>query len=526
MTARAVRRRRIRPLAWLGPGAARSGRALERRTVLWLVLTLVVANLGGTACVFAFLALLSAPDVTDPSQVRLVNGIAAVVYMSLGMVVGTMWGKKRLAPLRAFLREDREPTAEDRRLVLRAPLRLAQVHLVLWGAAAPLFAALNLTYSTELAARAGATTLLGGVVTTAITYLLSERLLRAATARVLASEAPDRPVLPGVAARSLLAWVLGTALPLIGLISIAISTLTEGDFSRDQLAAAVLVVGGLALVVGLLVVLLAARATADPVRSVRDALARVEHGDLDAEVPVYDGTEVGLLQAGFNRMVAGLRERELIREAFGTYLDPDVAERILAEGPSMEGEEVEVTLLFLDVRDFTGFAERSPPTEVVSTLNRLFELAVPVIQAHGGLVDKFIGDGLLAVFGAIRRESDHADQALAAALEIAAAVEKEFGDEIAGGITVGVGLNTGKVIAGNVGGAGRLEFSVIGDAVNVAARVEAATRETGDTILVSDNTAERLSGGDKLEPRPGIKLKGKREAVALYAPAAKVVKST
>jgi adenylate cyclase len=173
--------------------------------------------------------------------------------------------------------------------------------------------------------------------------------------------------------------------------------------------------------------------------------------------------------------------------------------------------------MFIDIRDFTGFAERSTAPNVVATLNRLFERIVPVIHEHGGHVDKFVGDGLLAVFGAPRRQADHADHALAAALEIERAVREEFGGELG----IGIGLNSGTVVAGNVGGAGRLEFSVIGDAVNVAARVEAATRQTGDTILVAEETTRLL--GDSaipLEERPAVSLKGKRETVTLYAPEA------
>src|SRR5205085_1013391 len=131
---------------------------------------------------------------------------------------------------------------------------------------------------------------------------------------------------------------------------------------------------------------------------------------------------------------------------------------ILSSGTSLAGEEVEVTAMFIDIRDFTGFAERASAREVVATINRLFERIVPIIHEHGGHVNKFVGDGLLAVFGAPRRQPDHADQALAAALGIEQTVTGE--------LPIGVGVNSGRVIAGNVGGAGRLEFSVIGDAVN------------------------------------------------------------
>src|SRR5205085_3643465 len=200
---------------------------------------------------------------------------------------------------------------------------------------------------------------------------------------------------------------------------------------------------------------------------------------------------------------------------FGTYVDREVAEHILREGTSLAGEEVEVTALFLDIRNFTGYAERAPATEVVGTLNRLFGRIVPLIHECGGHVDKFVGDGLLAVFGAPRRRADHADAALTAALRIAAAVEDEFRGEL----SVGIGLNSGPVVAGNIGGAGRLEFSVIGDAVNVAARVESATRQTGDAVLIAQRTKELLAGTEiRLIERPGLTLKGKTRPVAIYAP--------
>jgi adenylate cyclase len=246
------------------------------------------------------------------------------------------------------------------------------------------------------------------------------------------------------------------------------------------------------------------------------AVERVEAGSLDQEVVVDQGGEIGFLQAGFNRMVAGLRERERIRETFGTYVDREVADHILRQGTALEGEEVEVTVMFIDIRDFTSFAERLSAPEVVATLNRLFERIVPIIHAHGGHVDKYVGDGLLAVLGAPRRLEDHADQALAAALEIAAGVDEEFADEL----RIGIGLNSGLVVAGNVGGAGRLEFSVIGDAVNVADRVEAATRETGDTVLISGHTRALLSpaAAASLEERPAVPLKGRTQSVSLFAP--------
>jgi adenylate cyclase len=213
-------------------------------------------------------------------------------------------------------------------------------------------------------------------------------------------------------------------------------------------------------------------------------------------------------------MVAGLAERERIREMFGTYVDSEVADYILKEGGTLEGEEVEVTIMFIDVRDFTGFAERTSARDVVVAINRLFERIVPIIHEHGGRVDKFVGDGLLAVFGAPRRQSDHADRAFATAIEIESRMHSMSSVEL----EVGIGLNSGVVIAGNVGAEGRLEYTVIGDAVNIASRVEAATRETGDTVLVTERTKQLLTEiQSPLVERVGLTLKGKRETVRLFA---------
>jgi adenylate cyclase len=172
-------------------------------------------------------------------------------------------------------------------------------------------------------------------------------------------------------------------------------------------------------------------------------------------------------------------------------------------------------LLFCDVRDFTRFAAEADAQEVVGRLNELFETVVPIVARHGGHVDKFVGDGLLAVFGAPEPYPDHADRAVRAAVEMAQVVN--HGDS--GPLRIGIGVNSGPVVAGSIGGAGRLNFSVIGDAVNVAARVEAATRKTGDTVLLAENVKRLLRAeGVPLEQRPGVPLKGKTESIMLYAP--------
>ncbi len=171
-------------------------------------------------------------------------------------------------------------------------------------------------------------------------------------------------------------------------------------------------------------------------------------------------------------------------------------------------------MLVCDVRDFTSFAASSSAKEVVSRLNALFEIVVPIVGRHRGHVDKFLGDGLLAVFGAPEPYPDHADRAVLAACEMATKVNSR--DDL--GLKIGVGVNTGPVVAGSIGGGGRLNFSVIGDAVNVAARVEAATREVGEDVLITERTLERLTTPIEAEPCGERALKGIDEPLALYVP--------
>jgi adenylate cyclase len=492
------------------------GPAMWRIGSVLIATVIVVTNVVGAVAVLVIgLAVLPTPhDVHHVGHVRLVDGLVAAGYVAVAVPLGLMIGLRRLWVLRAWLLEERPPTPYEIRLILYAPLRLFGLQFGLWTAAAVVFGLVNLKYSNRLAIGTAVAIVLTGLVTASLAYLMTERLLRSPAARALARGAPARLAVPGVTTRALFAWALGTGIPLLGLLTVAIVAFTGGyDVTVSTLRLAVIVLGGTGIAVGLLATILAARTTADPIGSVRRALARVKLGDFDVRVPVYDGSQIGQLQLGFNEMVAGLQERERIREAFGTYVDPEVAAHVLEEGTDLAGEEVEVTLMFIDVRNFTGFAERTPAREVVSTINRLFERIVPLIHARGGRVDKFVGDGLLAVFGAPRRQPDHADEALAAALEIADAAAA------AGELEIGIGLNSGTVVAGNIGGDQRYEFSVIGDPVNVAARVEAATRQTGDAVLLAGRTVELLTEDPSVElvERRGIELRGRKETVAVYA---------
>jgi class 3 adenylate cyclase len=172
-----------------------------------------------------------------------------------------------------------------------------------------------------------------------------------------------------------------------------------------------------------------------------------------------------------------------------------------------------VTVLFVDIRGFTSFADQSTAREAVEFLNEFFNVAIPVLTGHGGHVNKLLGDGLLGVFGAPDRCPDHADRALATAREMVSAVEGHFGDRC----RIGIGINSGLVLVGTIGGGDHVELGVVGDPVNVAARVQEATRDLGEPVLLTEATRCLLDGHDTaLVQRGTVSLKGKAKPIAVH----------
>ncbi len=251
-----------------------------------------------------------------------------------------------------------------------------------------------------------------------------------------------------------------------------------------------------------------------PIRDLAHGAERVAAGDYSQRLPVVQDDDLGALAASFNRMQAGLAERQRLQWAFGTYVDPALAARLLEQGDDVfSGERREVTVMFVDIRDFTPFAEANTAEDTVARLNALFEIVVPSVVEAGGHVNKFLGDGALAVFGAPNDLSEHADAAVGAAMLIHRLVAERFGGEL----RIGIGINTGNVIAGTIGAGGKLEFTLIGDTVNVAARVEQLTKTTDDAILLTRRCVDALASRPPgLIDRGSHVLKGKSTAVQVF----------
>ena len=441
------------------------------------------------------------------AAVLVVEGIAAALMIRSATVPTRAWLEGGDASREAWAAAGALPVT-----ILRRP------SLYVLGAAGAAITALVVASLLDLPTSDAALilpTLLLLYVSSAILRHLALELGMRPLLEALGPAVPATPALPG--ARLALHARMVVAVPMVtwGGALVVTGLITDNARDLDTLGPASLVAFGVSAAISIWLSLVLADTVSGPIVDLRDATRRVGEGDLTVRVPVVSTDETGELAESFNAMVHGLEERRRLHDAFGAYVDPALTERVLAEGTDLSGEEVDASLLFLDIRGFTSWAERAAAHQVVATLNDLFETVVPVIQRHGGHANKFIGDGLLAVFGAPERHDDHALRAVAAGRELAELVPERLGDRV----RVGIGVNTGRVVAGTIGGGGRRDFTVIGDAVNTAARVEAATRDTGDDLLITEATLRELGPlAAAFDERPAAPLRGKAEPVRLYAP--------
>jgi adenylate cyclase len=478
-----------------------------------VTVTTVLSSAVGVVVVFVLFVWVFPTDLgPDQSAVIFRNLVAAAVYGVLAASYAT-WRVLRLQrPGRAWLREARAPTRAELRTFLRAPLHLAAVVAMAWVLGAVIFGVWNATVTADLGVRVGLTTLLAGLTTTSVSYLLAERLVRPVARRAMARTTLERAALPGVMARLSLTWLLVSGVPLLGVLAVAISSLAIEPYTAERLAVTTLVLAGTALLLGLATVLLAARSVSRPIADLRRAMAATASGDLDAEVAIDDGSELGLLQSGFNEMVAGLRERERLRDLFGRHVGEDVARRAVESGVELGGETRELSVLFVDLVGSTALAASRPPHEVVELLNRFFTTVVEVVEAHDGWVNKFEGDAALVIFGAPRAHDDPAGAALAAARTLHERLDEEVPE-----VAASVGVSFGEVVAGNIGAEQRLEYTVIGDAVNVAARLTELAKEHDPPVLTTATTVAATSGGERerWDQLDTVQLRGRDERTRL-----------
>jgi adenylate cyclase len=494
-----------------------------------LVTLLVLGNLGGAVLTFVYFR------EVDPIAGGVKIGAAELAFFAIGFSLLSVAGRLASGRWMRPLRQADADAAVARRRALLMPAFMALLTFagwatagLLWGVLWPLLAG---TFAFEAALRqVFGITLVSGVFAASCMFLGVERVWRDELARFFPAGDLSSAGAPRLRVRARMLAVL-LVVSLLPLAVLAVAALTRAQALQHADAAAsaailrnlivviaVLAVGGVVLSAALATLL--ASSIARPLLDVQRAMRRVRDGDLDVRCAVVSNDEIGSVAEGFNGMVDGLRERERIRETFGRYVGPEVRDEILAGRADAGGVQHEVTILFADLRDFTPWVEATPAAEVVADLNAYFGVMEGAIRECGGLVLQFIGDEIEAVFGAPIARADHAEAAVAAARAMRTRLEAWNTERRRAGrreLRHGIGIHTGTVIAGNIGSGERLSYALVGDAVNVASRIQSLNKELGTHVLLSGATCAKLASTTDCTPLPEMQVKGHRAAVSVYA---------
>ncbi|MGP4056899.1 adenylate/guanylate cyclase domain-containing protein [Mycobacterium sp. 4D054] len=438
-----------------------------------------------------------------------VVGLIGTVTVALGAVL-------ILRPSLRWLSSGRRPTPGEIRTTAKIMRRQAVITLAPWLLTAAILVPLNVHAPATVFVVLTTALLFGAIATVTTGFLFTLRTLRPLLAAVPADA--ERPAAPGVRARLLLMWLACTALP--GSAIAVLLILQSQNWllnASSPIELALLILALVAVVLGLRSMILVSMSISDPLHEVAEAMADVEKGELDRSIDVYEWSEIGRLQSGFNRMVAGLRERDRLRDLFGRHVGEEVARRAFEQAGTRSdtstGDEREVAVLFIDLVGSTQLATERSPHEVADILNDFFQIVVAEVDGRHGLVNKFQGDAALAVFGAPLRIDDPCSAALATARALAAQLRRLAVD-------FGIGVSAGPVFAGNIGARNRYEYTVVGDAVNEAARLADHAKEFERRTLSSGAALTRANESEQARwvPCGQITLRGRRDPTEIHTP--------
>lgn len=499
----------------LGADAAHGaapGLPLVWRTIRRITALVTLANLAGIVVVGLLLIALNA-DATDHQ--RLVVLIVGGTYGLLAVLAGTVIGIRKQLDTVRWLARGRTPTRDEARRALRHPVDLAVQTGALWllGAAVMAVVGVAVDATGEQIIELTSGLVLAGLTTAGATYSIAVTVGRPVAIIALSVYPPTEAALFTVRARLLLTWLLPTGIPLLGIVLILSS-----PPGRTHIVGAGLIAAVTALVLGLAAAHWSARSIGGPLHKLVSTLRRIGSGDLATDVQVDEIGEIGMLQRGVNEMLAGLRERERIQDLFGRHVGPAVADEAIHGELSLGGEERSVVALFVDITGSTALTHTTEPNEFVAILNRFFGRVVAAVEANGGLVNKFEGDAALCVFGAPVALDDAATAALRAARAIRDRVYED------GEVEVGIGVALGPVIAGRVGAASRFEYTVVGDAVNEAARLTELAKRVDGRILASEATVDAADPSERARWAKGraLRLRGRATPTGTYRSVAPV----
>ena len=501
-------------LEWTGAPNAPDRAA---RSLLW---RLLAANSAAACLVIAYLELTHDPHGGVSRQQDIAGAVCALaVTLALVALVGRSRLRRRLRSTLSWASASRQPTDEERERLLALPRSIAITALTYWlglGLVAGVAFLVAERGPSRLAVTAATAILLGALTTCCLTFLLVEHAMRPVFGQALANAMPTRREGMPLRPRLLLSWALGSGIPLVG---IGLTPLARSPSARIPLEVPIIFLVVVGILVGVTTMISSAGNIAQPLETLSVALERVENGDIAVSVPVDRGGEIGVLEGGFNRMVEGLREREVVKDLFGRHVGEEVARRAVIEGgASLGGDLRDVSVAFIDLVGFTALTERRSPSEVVQLVNEFFGLIVDAADAEGGWVNKFEGDGALCVFGAPTEHEDHPIRALRAARALNTALSRFVKSESLGGFRIGV--SSGSAVVGNVGTERRYEFTVMGATVNEAARLsDKAEQVLGSGSLASASVVSR-SGLEAGHWRDAghVELKGLRAPVHVFTP--------
>ncbi len=476
------------------------------RTLVGMAALAISANIVGVlVVVFVTKAMNGTASRHQLTVVLVTSAIVVAAAVLVGVPTGALVQRRTLR----WLLRGEAPSAEDAHRAMRLPLDLALLAAALWtgGGIIVGIAAAIVGEDAQTVLGLGGGTVLSGLGAAGLTYLLIARVNRPVALLALAARPPKTAPVFGLRWRLVLTWALTTATPIVGLVLVL--TAPKG---KTHVVGTSIVVAVVAILVSGLATALSARSIGEPLRGIVTALNRVGKGDLDARVAVDDSGEIGLVQNGFNDMVAGLRERERIQDLFGRHVGSTVAAEAISGGVTMSGESRDVVALFVDVTGSTQLTRETEPREFVDMLNRFFEVVVDEVENHHGLLNKFEGDAALCVFGAPAELDDPAT----AALRTARAIRDRVGEM--GEFAIGIGVAAGPVIAGQIGSSSRLEYTVIGDAVNLAARLTEQAKRAEGCILASGPTVEASSAQEQQNWVKGktLRLRGRDGSTPTY----------
>jgi len=443
------------------------------------------------------------------------NIIGSAVLVAVGTVVITVGAVLNISPTLKWFNHGLEPDDQQRKGLTRLFARQSALLAGTWTISGAISVLLNLDGGLGVVVATAFGVVLGGSAATGIGLLLTIRLIRPMLAA--ATHASERLVAaPSVFARLILLWLLCSALPCLVIVALVVVRSNGWLIPKTaSVESAALVVALAAVLLGLPTMILTSRSISDPIGEVVDAMAEIEKGRFDTEVDMFERSEIGRLQAGFNRMVAGLAERERVRDLFGKHVGTNVARRAIEEGASMTGDVEEAAILFIDLTGSTELAASHPPERVAEVLNDFFRIVVNAVDARDGMINKFQGDAALAVFGA----PFHSEGAASAALATARALGEQLKELPL--VDFGIGVSAGPVFAGNIGAENRYEYTVIGDPVNEAARLADLAKTSDRRILCSSAAIDRADADERGQwtAKGSEVLRGRTQATEISAPA-------